>query len=350
VPTNPADIAFGKSFALLPEYIETFPSTSPTTDPAVAAAVVFPYNANAIYLAAEYLLSTLPLFSAFPKLSIVIQGFQPTFRRNLAAVHAFIDEQIKEGRARNITRGEEKAELAASAIDMALLKDGTADALSDAELRDGTSSVTGCPCRIQTDIHSDPAEAFLFLAAGQETTARTLSWGVKRLARSPRVQEKLRRELLEAGLHEREMTFDDVTAENAPCKPSLRLSLGLALKLHSADLEATAHEMLRLAGTAAGVSRQATKDTTVLGKAIPKGTTLYMPLAMLATMPLEDVSATPTSMDDIAAKWRGNTLHIFNPDRWLDENGKFDSQVGMQSVPFSAGQRGCFGRALAVSI
>lgn len=61
-------------------------------------------------------------------------------------------------------------------------------------------------------------EAFLFLAAGQETTARTLSWGVKRLARSPRVQEKLRRELMDAGLNEREMTFDDVTAEAAPCK------------------------------------------------------------------------------------------------------------------------------------
>lgn len=54
-------------------------------------------------------------------------------------MHAFIDEQIKQGRARNLARGDEKAELAASAIDMALLKDGTADALSDAELRDGMS-------------------------------------------------------------------------------------------------------------------------------------------------------------------------------------------------------------------
>jgi hypothetical protein len=83
------------------------------------------------------------LFSAFPRLSIIIQKFQPTFRRNLAAVHDFIDEQIKEGRARNQVRGDEKAELAASAIDMALLKDGTVDALSDAELRDG-KFLPGC--------------------------------------------------------------------------------------------------------------------------------------------------------------------------------------------------------------
>lgn len=129
---------------MLPEYINTISQTPPTTDPAVEQAVVSPYNANAIYHAAEYLLSTLPLFSAFPKLSIIIQKFQPTFKRNLAAVHAFIDEQIKEGRVRNQARGDEKAELAASAIDMALLKDGTVDALSDEELRDG-KHFSGCP-------------------------------------------------------------------------------------------------------------------------------------------------------------------------------------------------------------
>lgn len=212
---------------MLPEYIETISQTPPTIDPAVEQAVVFPYNANAIYHAAEYLLSTLPLFSAFPRLSIIIQKFQPTFRRNLAAVHGFIDEQIKEGRARNQARGDEKAELAASAIDMALLKDGTIDALSDAELRDGKFHPG---CRYfgdETDISPDDVEAFLFLAAGQETTARTLSWGVKRLARSPRVQERLRKELMDAGLHEREMTFDDLAAEKVPCKlkpcPSLSL-------------------------------------------------------------------------------------------------------------------------------
>lgn len=154
---------------------------------------------------------------------------------------------------------------------------------------------------------------------------------------------------MDAGLHEREMTCDDLAAEKVPCKLKLLPVNEPYAELRFPDLEATAHEMLRLAGTAAGVSRQATKDTVVLGKAIPQGTTLYFPLAMVATMPLEDVAATPTSADDVQAKWRGNTLHLFNPDRWLDENGSFDSQVGMQSVPFSAGQRGCFGRALAVS-
>lgn len=112
-------------------------STAPTSHATVKDAVVFPYQPNDIYHAAEYLLNTLPLFSAFPRLSTFIQGFQPSFRKNLGAVHAFIDEQIKQGRGRMQARGDEKAELAACAIDMALLKDETVDALSDAELRDG---------------------------------------------------------------------------------------------------------------------------------------------------------------------------------------------------------------------
>lgn len=130
--------------------------------------------------------------------------------------------------------------------------------------------------------------------------------------------------------------------------PVSNLRLGVfTILIPCIDLEATAHEILRLAGTAAGVSRIATRDTVVLGKSIPKGTTLYLPLALIATMPLEDTGATPTSA--IHQKWEGNTLMQFKPERWLDDEGQFDSQVGSQSAPFSGGQRGCFGKALAVS-
>jgi hypothetical protein len=65
-------------------------------------------------------------------------------------------------------------------------------------------------------------------------------------------------------------------------------------------------------------------------------------------MPLEDTGAAPTSA--IHQKWEGDTLMQFKPERWLDDEGQFDSQVGSQSAPFSGGQRGCFGKALAVSL
>ncbi|KAJ9113051.1 hypothetical protein QFC22_006147 [Naganishia vaughanmartiniae] len=307
-----ADIAFGKGYNLLPEYISSLSSTtSPSASPSSERhEIEFPYDPNAMYHATEGLLTTLPLFSAFPKISIFLQSFQPKFRKDKQLVHAFIYEQIREARERAIVRGDERAELADSAIDQALLKVGTVDALAEPELRD---------------------EVLLFLAAGQETTARTLSWGMKMLARAPDVQKKLKKELTEAGLMEREFTYQDLLAEKVPY------------------LEATANEILRLAGTAAGVSRIATRDTTVLGKLIPKGTTLYLPLTLMATLPMEDLAGDPSNVGAKDAKWPGATLKSFEPERWLDDQGMFDASVGVQSLPFSAGQRGCFGKALAVS-
>ena len=90
-----------------------------------------------MFQATEYLLNTLPLFWAFPRVSTFVQEFQPTFRKNRTLVHNFIYEQIRQGRARTSQRGDDKVELADCAIDMALLKDGTPDELSDAPLRDG---------------------------------------------------------------------------------------------------------------------------------------------------------------------------------------------------------------------
>jgi hypothetical protein len=90
-----------------------------------------------MFRATEYLLNTSPLFSAFPRISTFIQEFQPTFRKNRALVHNFIYEQIRQGRARTVQRGDDKVELADCAIDMALLKDGTPDELANDPLRDG---------------------------------------------------------------------------------------------------------------------------------------------------------------------------------------------------------------------
>jgi hypothetical protein len=46
--------------------------------------------------------------------------------------------------------------------------------------------------------------------------------------------------------------------------------------------------------------------------------------------------------------WAAGTGRQFDPDRWLREDGSFDPNAG-PSLPFSLGQRGCFGKSLAVS-
>jgi len=46
--------------------------------------------------------------------------------------------------------------------------------------------------------------------------------------------------------------------------------------------------------------------------------------------------------------WAAGTGRQFDPERWLRPNGSFDANAG-PSLPFSLGQRGCFGKSLAVS-
>ena len=46
--------------------------------------------------------------------------------------------------------------------------------------------------------------------------------------------------------------------------------------------------------------------------------------------------------------WAPGSGHVFDPERWLDSEGRFDINAG-PSLPFSLGQRGCFGKNLAVS-
>ena len=46
--------------------------------------------------------------------------------------------------------------------------------------------------------------------------------------------------------------------------------------------------------------------------------------------------------------WAAGTGRHFNPERWLRPDGSFDANAG-PSLPFSLGQRGCFGKSLAVS-
>lgn len=114
-------------------------------------------------------------------------------------------------------RGDDKVELADCAIDMALLKDGTADELADAPLRDGKPIDLHLYSFLSDGILCHP-EVFQYAVAGMETSARTLAWGMKLLSRSPSVQERLKKELMDAGLHEREMTFDDIAADQVPCE------------------------------------------------------------------------------------------------------------------------------------
>ncbi|KAA1110946.1 hypothetical protein PGT21_034817 [Puccinia graminis f. sp. tritici] len=157
-------------------------------------------------------------------------------------------------------------------------------------------------------------ELLVYWVAGHGTMACTLAWAVKLLSNNPEVQYKLRDQLVNTlpSLNERSPTFSD-------------------LKVCSSDLgylDATCFEILRCGKVLGEVSRTSRVDTMVMGHVIPKDTVVMMPHSRLSS-PQESESE-------------------FRPERWIDGDGKFDAQLPGPLHVFGHGQRGCFGKNLAV--
>ena len=168
---------------------------------------------------------------------------------------------------------------------------------------------------------------------------------------NPDIQRKLRAHVLERipEIQDRAPTYEELNASNTPY------------------LEAVVHEILRLSRTAGGYAREAKEDVVILGKRIPKGTTIIIPTVTGwedETSPVYSVSGSdgdapsrsaalqadrdPTAVRKVGF-WASGTGRQFQPERWLDKDGQFDINAG-PSLPFSLGQRGCFGKNLAVCV
>uniref|UniRef100_A0A667XN57 Cytochrome P450, family 2, subfamily P, polypeptide 6 n=1 Tax=Myripristis murdjan TaxID=586833 RepID=A0A667XN57_9TELE len=146
-------------------------------------------------------------------------------------------------------------------------------------------------------------------AAGTETTATTLHWGLLYMIYYPHIQEKVQAEIDSVVGSSRQPSMTD--RENMPYT------------------DAVIHEIQRMGNILPlNLARIANKDTTLGEYTIPKGT---MILATLHSV-LHDESM-----------WE--TPHTFNPQHFLDKDGKFRRREAF--MPFSAGKRVCLGEPLA---
>ncbi|XP_034755255.1 cytochrome P450 2K1-like isoform X1 [Etheostoma cragini] len=145
-------------------------------------------------------------------------------------------------------------------------------------------------------------------AAGTDTTATTLRWGLLFMAKNPKIQDQVREEV------SREIGSRNVQAEDRRNLPFT---------------DAVIHETQRLASILPiAVPHKTSQDITFQGHFIKKGTTVFP----LLTSVLHDES-----------EWE--RPHSFYPAHFLDKDGKFVKRDAF--MPFSAGRRVCLGESLA---
>jgi cytochrome P450 len=157
-----------------------------------------------------------------------------------------------------------------------------------------------------------------FLAAGHETTASALTWGVYMMCKHPEVQTKLREEIhahIESLDTETRITSDII--DNMPY------------------LHAVCSETLRLWSPVPLTLRDTAKDTTILEQYIPKGTKVIL---------------APWAVNYSTELW-GPDAAEFKPDRWTapGQANAGGAESNYAFLTFLHGPRSCIGSKFAVA-
>ncbi|XP_044278232.1 cytochrome P450 2J2-like, partial [Varanus komodoensis] len=145
-------------------------------------------------------------------------------------------------------------------------------------------------------------------AAGTETTSATVRWALLYMALHPDIQAKVQAEIDSVIGQSRQPAVED--RDRMPYT------------------NAVIHEVQRIGNIVPlNVPRMATRDTTLAGFFLPKGTVIM-----------------PSLTSVLLCKDEWETPNVFNPDHFL-ENGSFRKREAF--IPFSAGKRVCLGEQLA---
>nr|XP_027189547.1 cytochrome P450 704C1-like isoform X2 [Cicer arietinum] len=160
-----------------------------------------------------------------------------------------------------------------------------------------------------------------FVIAGKDTTAITLSWFLYQLCKNPHVQEKIAQEIREATKVENGSTIAElaarVTEESMEKMQYLHAALTETLRLHPALPVESKYCF--------------SDDKWPDGFSVRKG---------------DLVSFQPYVMGRMKFLW-GEDAEKFRPERWIDENGKFQKESPFKFTAFQAGPRICLGKEFA---
>ncbi|KAK2764509.1 hypothetical protein FQN54_009204 [Arachnomyces sp. PD_36] len=180
-------------------------------------------------------------------------------------------------------------------------------------------------------------EVFGDMFAGHHTTGAALAWIVKFMGEHPEKQKNLRSALYAAYPKAVEEGRLPSYEEMKRAKP--------------AYLEAFVEEALRLHATT--VTREAQRDTIVLGHHVPKGTIIFLnsngPGFYSPSFPVDE-SKRSSTVKKVGGWDETKDMRAFEPERWLVQRTEgeveFDATAGPQLI-FGLGPRGCWGKKLA---
>ncbi|XP_077130968.1 cytochrome P450 2K1-like isoform X2 [Ranitomeya variabilis] len=145
--------------------------------------------------------------------------------------------------------------------------------------------------------------------AGTETTSTTIRWGILLMMKYPEIQKKVQEEI------------------KTHIKPGQLPTVEDRKKMPYTD--AVIHEIQRFGNIVPlNVSRSTPTDVYLRGYLIPKG-----------------IEVIPFLTSVLFDKTQWKTPYDFNPNHFLDENGKFVRPDAF--MPFSVGRRACAGEGLA---
>uniref|UniRef100_H0XJI7 Cytochrome P450 n=1 Tax=Otolemur garnettii TaxID=30611 RepID=H0XJI7_OTOGA len=225
------------------------------------------------------------LFNMFPVLGFLLKSHE-TVLRNRDELFSFVRMTFLRHR-RTLDKNDPRSFIDAFLIRQQEEKDTSTDYFSDENL---VALVTN------------------LLAAGTETTASTLRWGILLMMRYPEIQKKV---------------CDEIAKVVGAAQPRI------AHRTQMPYTDAVIHEIQRFANILpTGLPRATTTDIIFKNYYIPKGTEVII----LLTSVLRDQT-----------QWE--KPDAFNPEHFLSSEGKFIKKEAF--MPFSVGRRMCAGESLA---
>lgn len=155
------------------------------------------------------------------------------------------------------------------------------------------------------------ADSFIFLFAGHETSANTLTWAIGFLSYHPEIQERVYNHIIDVIGKDRDPTFEDYR--------------------NLKQVEAVLQEALRLRSPVGEVFKVAQKDLDIEGLFVPKDSIVDMYLSLIQS-------------DE--RHWKNPT--DFDPTRFEREEVAISGGSSDTWFPFSRGPRSCVGFRFAL--